>query len=489
MASNDSYNTTGLSWVRALGSGYPRADFPMKSTVSAWWGWYRSEGDFYACEQVGADGQGTFKVERISFNPARMVCEDWAGILFNYRTSLGLEGVTDLDDGIEPAEDLQATHDWICQWAKDVRLLTDAKSYERCFGLGTFALVLGIDDLRVDGTADASSKVALHRYDARSIVPLSYTDEECTEAAFVSRIMHHGRPYTQWIAQTLDDGGCCVIHTAHFKGNGQREILDGFAEEVRTGIPGPLFCLCKPELDNTYSNCGPMGVSIIDQAVGAIKLADGSFDNAWKDIYLGQKMLFIPEDMLRQNDDGTYTIARAEDQQLFMAKPQEGVGQSAQGVDEYNPDLRVDDNRKSIDTALALLGKRCGFGIKYYSIDDAGNPKTAKEVGSDNAELMRNAKKHEQSIGAGIARICEGAVALANKFARAGLSDTTGKVCVLFGDTIIQDEDTERERMRADVAGGLVPAWKYVTTYYGVSKETAMEWTDAEDPIDAPIEA
>ena len=53
---------------------------------------------------------------------------------------------------------------------------------------------------------------------------------------------------------------------------------------------------------------------------------------------------------------------------------------------------------------------------------------------------------------------------------------------VIFGDTIIQDEDTERERMRADVAAGLVPAYKYVMTYYGVDRETALEWTDGDNP-------
>lgn len=181
--------------------------------------------------------------------------------------------------------------------------------------------------------------------------------------------------------------------------------------------------------------------------------------------------------MLQAAPDGTVVVPRARDQQLFMALPGESVGGEPRKPYEYNPNLRVEDNRKAIDTALALLGKRCGFGMRYYSLDEAGNPKTAKEVGADNAELMRNAKKHEQAMGAQVSRLAEKAVALANRFCAAGLPDVSGKACVLFGDTIIQDEDTERERMRADVAAGLVPAWKYTQTYYGVSAETAKEWT------------
>ena len=33
------------------------------------------------------------------------------------------------------------------------------------------------------------------------------------------------------------------------------------------------------------------------------------------------------------------------------------------------------------------------------------------------------------------------------------------------------------KRRRLDVAAGLVPAWKYAATYYGVDPETAREWT------------
>lgn len=475
----DGTNYAGIGWVRSL--GYPDAAAPMQDEVGAWWAWYRSRGDFYACTQTQAVADGkevTFRVERIGFNPAKMVCEDWAGILFNYRTSLGLEGVTDLDDGEETEKDLQAAHDWLAQWAKDAKLFSRASSWERCFALGTYGFALGLDRLRGDGAPDPGTRVALHRYDARSIVPLSWDDDGCTEAAFCAAIVHKGRPYTQWTAYTLDDAGACVVRTAHFKGNGQRVELDGFASEVRTGIADPLFRLVRPEIDNTHLDCSPFGASVFDGAVGAVMLADGAMDNAWKDLYLGQKMLFVPDEMLRWGADGTYTVPRAADQQLFVAKPSDGIDSGGQGVDEYNPDLRTEDNRRAIDTALALLGKRCGFGMAYYRLDDAGQPKTAKEVGAAGADLMRSAKKHEQAIGAQVSGLCEAAVALANRFCGAGLPDVSGKVCVLFGDTIVQDEDTERERMRADVAAGLVPAWKYTQTYYGVSAETAKEWTE-----------
>lgn len=487
----------GITWVRSL--GYHQAEPPMQSEINTWWSWYRADGDFYSCEEVSALGATpvTFKVERISFNPAKMVCEDWASLLFNYRTGIGLEGVTDLDDGVIPDDTLQKAYNWIAQWVKDTCLFSRATSWERCFALGTYGFALGLDNLREDGVASPETHVSLHRFDARSIVPLAWDEDRCTEAAFISSITYKGSSYTQWVVHTLDDIGRCVIRTAHFKGNGQRIELPGFAAEVHTGIADPLFRLVSPEVDNTHLDSAPFGASIFDGAIGALKLADGALDNAWKDLYLGQKMMFIPESMLQVTDDGSIVVPRAANQQLFMAKPDSGLGDSSGNkIDEYNPDLRTEDNRRAIDTALALLGKRCGFGMGYYRLDDAGQPKTAKEVGAANADLMRSAKKHEQAIGRQISGLCEVAVLMANRFACAGLPDITGKVCVLFGDTIVQDEDTEREGMRADVAAGLVPAWKYVERYYGVSPDTAKQWTGEEVevnpepmPEDVSIEA
>ncbi len=484
---NSNRNYPGIGWVREL--GYPKAEAPMQAEVNRWWSWYRSQGEFYAYEETSADGKGTFKVERISFSPAKMVCEDWAGIFFNYRTGIGFEGVTDLEEGVDPENEMQEAYDWLQGWVDDVRLLTDATSYERCFGLGTYAFALRLNDVRIDGQPSEDTSVDMLRFDARSIVPLTWdANGHCSECAFPSEVMIDGKPYTQWLVYLKRAEGY-EINTAFFKGNGQRVELDGYSTVVTTGLDKPPFVLIRPAIDNTYLNHGPFGVSIFDGAIGTVKLADGSFDNTWKDVFLGQKMMFIPEEMLQRNDeDGSYTVPREKDQQLFMAKPEGAVGDGNKtGIDEYNPDLRVDQNRTAIDTALSLLGKRVGFGFKYYSLDSEGGLKTAKEVASDNAELMRNAKKHEQLIGASLEELCEAAASLSNLFCGTNIPDLTGKVTILFGDTIIQDEDTERERMRADVAAGLVPKWKYVTTHYGVDVETAKEWTreDTEIPIEA----
>ncbi|MEI3231044.1 MAG: hypothetical protein V8S24_07245 [Gordonibacter pamelaeae] len=131
----------------------------------------------------------------------------------------------------------------------------------------------------------------------------------------------------------------------------------------------------------------------------------------------------------------------------------------------------MEDNRKAIDTALALLGKRCGFRHEVLLARRGRQPQDG-QGGRRRATPMRNAKKHEQAVGAhGLPAGGKGGGAR-EPVLWGGPAGRLRQGVVLFGDTIIQDEDTERERMRADVAAGLMPAWKYTQTYYGVSAET-----------------
>lgn len=479
MSTNDGTisKNTGTTWLKEL--GFPDSTTPMDSQINTWWDWYCSKGTFYKHSEVSDNGKTTFTVERISFSPAKMTTEDWTSILVTDDTAIGLQGVYDVKEGDNPEPALSETNDWLQDWVETEELLTNAVAIERGFGTGTGGWALELEELAITGQPDDRTKIRLRDYDARHILPLTFDGNRCTECGFVRGVTIEGKAYTQWTVYKLDENKTYDIHTAHFKGNGQKVELEKYTTLVKTGVKGSLFALYRPGIDNTYWDHSPFGASIFDNALGCVKLADGAFDNAWKDIYLGQKMVFMPEELIQTDKDGNAVIPREKDQQLMLKTPQTNrVGETKTlSPEEYNPDLRVDQNRIGIDTALSLLGKRVGFGFKYYSLDDAGGiNKTAKEVASDNAELMRNAKKHQRVLGRAMQTICMGAVALADKFTTAKLADVESRIAVLFGDTIIQDEDTERERMRADVAAGLVPAWKYVEKYYALDEDTAKAW-------------
>ena len=56
-----------------------------------------------------------------------------------------------------------------------------------------------------------------------------------------------------------------------------------------------------------------------------------------------------------------------------------------------------------------------------------------------------------------------------------------------MGDSIIEDDDTLRERDRADVAAGLLEPWRYMVRWQGYTEEDAKAASQGA-PNDAPME-
>ncbi|MEI3231043.1 MAG: hypothetical protein V8S24_07240 [Gordonibacter pamelaeae] len=135
--------------------------------------------------------------------------------------------------------------------------------------------------------------MTLHRYDAASTVPLSWTSEGCTEAAFCAAIMH-GAAIHPMDGLHARRGG--PLRHPHGALQGRMGSSGSWTASPPRSAPASMAPVRArdPEIDNTYRDCGPFGVSVFDGALGALKLADGSFDNTWRDVFLGQKLLFLP---------------------------------------------------------------------------------------------------------------------------------------------------------------------------------------------------
>lgn len=471
----------GKNWLKEL--GFEVSETGMESYIESWFTWMCATSAFY--DSTVSDDKTTYKVERITMCPGKMVCEDWAHILVNKETTVNFAGVTDLDEGEVAEKNLAKTNDWLQAWIEESGLLRCHDPLERAFGVGTACFSLGLKDIYTTGNPNEDAEVILQWSDARHISPLEWNEKGVTAIAIYTAVVIAGKPYTQVTVHCPGVNGY-EIHTAFFKGNGQRFVPEGYTTKVETNSKTPTFALFSPAIDNTYVEHSPLGVSVLDRLVGSIKLADGAFDNMWKDVFLGQKMVFLTDNLLKHNEDGTVTVPRAESQQLFADLTHDKVNDNQGFVKEYNPDLRVADNRQAINTGLAILGKRAGFGFAYYELDKNGSiAKTAKEVSASNAELVRNAADHEANIGAAIVSICTAAVSLAKQYINTSLVEVEGLINVNFGDTTMDDDQTSRENDRADVAAGLMPKWEYIMKWHGVSEEEARAWTD-DDTIDAP---
>jgi len=453
-----------LGWREHLKKLGYEPDVPMASKIAEWHGWYTASNDWYASVETSAATRRTYRVERNTIKPARMVAQEWASLMMNERTQAR-------------AADERAD-EWLQAWLAAVGFFASGQRLvERAFALGTGAWALRVSGIARDAAYSPGARIVAQRFDARHIVPLSYDEDGCTECAFVSQARVRGRLLDQVQMHLLGGDGAYEIVTLFFDDKGRPTELPGVMPRFSTRSAVPLFSLVSPGLENTYWDWSPFGVSIFDDALGAVKLTDAALDNAYRDIWLGQKMLFLDERMLERDAAGNVTVPRERDQQLFR-KTELDTG-ATQMVEEYNPDLRVSDNRLALRTGLSLLGARCGMGADYFDFEEGSGLKTATEVISEQSDLFRNIRKHENALAVSITRILEGVLTLAHVLS-GSVPEDPGEVSVLFDDSILEDTGALRKRDLEEVAAGLMQPFEYRVKWYGEDEATARAMTEAE---------
>lgn len=455
--------------IKKAGYGVATA---MDAKVSLWWGWYRAENDWYSSSVT--DGDTTYKVDRISIKPARMVCQEWANLILNEKTEISCPESEAVNALIEKVTDRG-------RFAQAGQGLI-----ERAFALGTGAWALRFEGVDAESASSPHAAISIERYDARQIVPLSYSDDDCTECAFVSTTTIRGKVYDQLQIHRIGENDTYVIETQLFSTAGRPLALDDVAPSFDTKSKVPTFALVRPGIENTYWDYSPTGVSVFDDALGAVQLVDEAVDNMHRDIHLGQMMVFIAEDLLTHDKNGKVVVPRAQDQQLFRKME---ATSASNLIEQWAPDLRVEQNATAINKALSLLGFRTGFGLDYWSWDAQGGLKTATEVVSDNSQLFRSVRKHENVIAPALSRIFT-ALATCTRTVAGDMSipEEIPAITVNFDDSVITDSASERAQDLQDVASGIMKPWEYRVKWYGDSEEDAKAITETDgDVFSAPL--
>ena len=110
-------------------------------------------------------------------------------------------------------------------------------------------------------------------------------------------------------------------------------------------------------------------------------------------------------------------------------------------------------------------------GLNYFDMDDSrGYVKTATEVSSDNSALMRNIRRHENSLEGAIVDIAKAVMHVSRGFDES-IPDE-GVTTVQFDDSIIQDTSAEKAQDMQEV-GVTMNAYEYRMRWMGEDEATA----------------
>lgn len=426
------------------------ADGAYYRHIEEWTSWWRGLYEPFHRYRERCD-EHLVEREMYTMRLAKKVCEDWAAILLSERTRMGF-------DDPQAGALVEETFDRCDFWRRANELC------ERAFATGTGAAVLRVEGARLDEDGvPHGGRIRMEFLSADAIVPLSVEGGRITEAAFVSESIVRGQRRVYVETHTRQDG-CWHIRNRFFRMRGGRleeiEPPEGVAGQVRLPFETPLFSILSPNIVGNIDGARGLGISVFANAIDNLKGIDLAFNNFCRDFKLGGKKVFINQRLTRRDAQGRVLTPDDVAQQLFTTMGEAELDDTGRLIQEFNPSLRVEENRLGLQAQLDYLSFKVGFGTRYYRFEGNGTSVTATQYVGDKREFLQHAAKHAISAERFLRGVIGAVLALGRGVLGLPLEEQQ-RYSIRLDDGYILDAESERKRDMEQVGCGVMSAEEY----------------------------
>ena len=450
--------------------------------VQQWKNWYDGYvKDFHSKMENGR------LVRKYSMGMAKKIGEDYASMVVNEQTKIQAD-----DKSVQ--EFLVGDEDNSGGVLKEVNFWKNCNDYcERTFGYaGAFAGIVGLDK----ATLNANGKISGGKYTVRfctseHIIPISWDGNDVTEAAFYSTKSVKGKIYVILEIHTKDEtktDGSYIVRTKVYLLQNEEladtkpEIMDAFnlTEEIK--FPFKAFSVCPTNISNNFVEGFPLGVPAIANSIDELKTCDIYFDNFAQDGALGKKRVFISEEYVETEkieDKSTGKVVQVPvnpeyNQSPFYILKKDNMlnGGTPAIYQEFNPVLRVSENKEALQQALNMLSLKVGLGNQFYVFQQSGYV-TATQVRVSNMPLTYNINKQRTPVWRFIQDICFALIKLANTNGQNLNEDA--HINVDWDDSLLKDPEVEKTSDLQAVTQGIMTPWEFRVKWMNDTEEEAKK--------------
>ena len=474
-------HNTGVIQQFLHSQGFATVSDETRSHIDEWLEWYQGDVEGFHSYRVYNRMGGYEDLEhRYSMGMAKKLCEDWASLLLNEKTSIKAG-----------------------KYEKRLNEILDRNNFrirgnqlvELSFALGTGAFV---EYLNADGS------VAVDYVRADMIHPLSWDNGDITECAFGSARMVGNKEQIYLQIHRLgrqEDGenpALYYIENRYIDAESGKELdaQEDVLQIVNTGRDKPLYQIITPNICNNIDLDSPMGVSVYANGISQLKGCDVIYDSYVNEFILGKKRIIVPISMAKMQAQQSGVIEPTFDFNDNVFYQMLADRESNLGITEVDMKIRAQEHELAIQRSLDILSLKTGLGTGRYQFNSSGT-KTATEVISDKSDLYQNRQKHAIIIQTAVVDMV-----------RAMSFLDTGKeveATVDFDDSIIEDVNTTIDKNIKLVDAGLRSKLTAIMEIYKCSEADAkaeqeriaedgqitgqdIDWTagDGDNPEDPP---
>lgn len=313
---------------------------------------------------------------------------------------------------------------------------------------------------------------------ADKFVPISFGDDGRPNDVGFLTVKRIGESdyYTRFERHYFVDGNLTIEnHCYHSQSENDIGIISSLeaVPEWEDINPGPVtypgmnqmaFGYYRNPIKNQIDGSG-CGVSIFEDAKGRIRKADmqaARFDWEYES---GERAIHVDDHALKKNNRSGRLGMASLSKRLYRGLNLED-GKDKELLKEYSPEMRDEAYKRGLEEYKREI--EFIVGLAYGDLSDAQDvEKTATEIKVSKARkynrvtaIQNNLEKCLKDFAAGLA--------FYNGMYRSGY-----EFSCKFNDSILTDEETERQQDRTDVSMGAMTLWEYRMKWYNEDKKTA----------------
>jgi A118 family predicted phage portal protein len=356
---------------------------------------------------------------------------------------------------------------------------------EKTSALGTAGCYISLDNAELhEGGRIKGGDITLNYVDAYGIVPLSVKNKEIVEVAFAGESLEDGKEkYTVVVFKKLETG-MYTAKTYVLDDNGN-EMADK-TTELTLGDVKPFSIYRVAEVNNLEDMGLGYGLPKIWNAIPHLKTLELTYNILFSDLSKADKIIIANDILCKYNNKGE--IVQSPEHKKMFVLTGERLPNEKDLIHEYNPEIRIDELRTTMETVLSLLSNQFGYGTKKYSFED-GQIKTATEYVGSRQDMMQEVNKQRFEATQYITDIAHAIAWFSNTFHDTSWS-LDEEIVVTYDDTYVVDKEAERERKRSDALSFDIPEIKvwYLMDAYGLTEEEAKKLVEVNQEPDEPTE-
>ena len=253
-------------------------------------------------------------------------------------------------------------------------------------------------------------EIKINYVDADCIIPLTVDNKLVTECAFSATNTVKGKKKTTLVIFTLENGRY-KAETVIFDEKGLK--VDAESSEIQLGDVKPFSVMTNAEVNN-IDNMAGYGLPKIYNNIPFFKALDLCYNVLFSDLSKADKIVLINELLCEIRDKEGKPTLTPQQKEIFVMLG-EKLPDEKSLVQEYNPEIRVDQITKACELVLSLISMTFGYGSKKYTFEN-GQIKTATEYIGTKQDSMQELNKQRKQASDYIEDIIHAAMWFSNQF-------------------------------------------------------------------------